>query len=93
MQQREEEVNELQKALSDMQTFLFQERENVLRLYAENDRLKIQELDDRKKIQHLLSLTKPTDTEITYFIKGILAVKKVIHSHQNQVVTFFLIIP
>lgn len=84
MQQREEEVNELQKALSDMQTFLFQERENVLRLYAENDRLKIQELDDRKKIQHLLSLTKPTDTEITYFIKGIFALKKVIHGHQNQ---------
>jgi hypothetical protein len=26
----------------------------VLRLYAENDRLKIQELEDRKKIQTLL---------------------------------------
>lgn len=26
----------------------------VLRLYAENDRLKIQELEDRKKIQKLL---------------------------------------
>ena len=67
--QREEEISELQKALSDMQVYLFQERENVLRLYAENDRLKIHELEDRKKIQHLLSLTKPTDTEITYFIK------------------------
>ena len=67
--QREEEIAELQKALSDMQVYLFQERENVLRLYAENDRLKIHELEDRKKIQHLLSLTKPTDTEITYFIK------------------------
>jgi len=69
MRQKEEEVCQLQKGLSDMQVFLFQERENVLRLYAENDRLKIQELDDRKKIQHLLSLTHPTDTEITYFIK------------------------
>ena len=92
MQQREEEVNELQKALSDMQTFLFQERENVLRLYAENDRLKIQELDDRKKIQHLLSLTKPTDTEITYFIKGIFAVKKLFIVTKIRVVTCFLII-
>ena len=53
-----------------MQVYLFQERENVLRLFAENDRLKIRELEDRKKIQHLLSLTKPTDTEVTYFIKS-----------------------
>lgn len=68
--QREEEIAELQKALSDMQVYLFQERENVLRLFAENDRLKIREVEDRKKIQHLLSLTKPTDTEITYFVKN-----------------------
>ena len=52
-----------------MQVYLFQERENVLRLFAENDRLKIREVEDRKKIQHLLSLTKPTDTEVTYFVK------------------------
>lgn len=49
--------------------FLFQERDHVLRLYAENDRLKIKELEDRKTIQHLLSLTKPVSTETTYFIK------------------------
>jgi len=69
LQQKEEEVGKLQNALSDMQTFLFQEREQVLRLYAENDRLKIQEVNDRKKIQHLLSLTKPSGTEVTYLIK------------------------
>lgn len=51
------------------QVFLFQERDHVLRLYAENDRLKIKELEDRKKIQHLLSLTKSTSSETTYFIK------------------------
>ena len=50
-----------------MQAYLFQEREHVLRLYAENDRLKIRELEDRKKIQHLLSLSKATEPEITYF--------------------------
>lgn len=38
---REEEIAELQNALSDMQVYLFQEREQSLRLYAENDRLKI----------------------------------------------------
>ena len=41
MRQREEEISELQKALSDMQVYLFQEREHVLRLYAQNDRLKV----------------------------------------------------
>lgn len=42
LRQREEEIVELQKALSDMQVYLFQEREHVLRLYSENDRLKVE---------------------------------------------------
>ncbi|XP_072528032.1 coiled-coil domain-containing protein 77 isoform X2 [Salminus brasiliensis] len=67
VRQREEEIAELQKALSDMQVYLFQEREQALRLYAENDRLKIKELEDRKKIQHLLALVGPDVGEITYF--------------------------
>ncbi|XP_076863225.1 coiled-coil domain-containing protein 77 [Brachyhypopomus gauderio] len=69
VRQREEEIAELQKALSDMQVFLFQEREQALRLYAENDRLKIKELEDRKKIQHLLALVGPDAGEITYFYR------------------------
>lgn len=69
MRQREDEIKELQKALSDMQVYLFQEREHVLRLYAENDRLKICEVEDRKKIQHLLTLSHPPGGEITYFRK------------------------
>ncbi|KAL2093899.1 hypothetical protein ACEWY4_011211 [Coilia grayii] len=67
VRQREGEIAELQKALSDMQVYLFQEREQALRLYAENDRLKIRELEDRKKIQHLLALVGPDAGEITYF--------------------------
>ncbi|NXL94021.1 CCD77 protein, partial [Alectura lathami] len=69
VRQREEEIAELQKALSDMQIYLFQEREQVLRLYAENDRLKIRELEDRKKIQHLLALVGTDVGEVTYFHK------------------------
>ncbi|KAG9339100.1 hypothetical protein JZ751_024130 [Albula glossodonta] len=69
LRQRESEIAELQKALSDMQVYLFQEREQALRLYAENDRLKIRELEDRKKIQHLLSLVGPDVGEITYFYR------------------------
>lgn len=67
--QREEEISELQKALSDMQVFLFQEREHILRLYAENDRLKIRELEDRKKIHTLLQLSGLTEHEVSYFMK------------------------
>ncbi|XP_030900830.2 coiled-coil domain-containing protein 77 isoform X2 [Melopsittacus undulatus] len=69
VRQREEEIAELQKALSDMQVYLFQEREHVLRLYSENDRLKIRELEDRKKIQYLLALVGTDKGEVTYFHK------------------------
>ena len=86
IRQREEEIAELQKALSDMQVFLFQEREHVLRLYAENDRLKIKELEDRKRIQHLLSLTKrpAIGEETTYFFKDGAAPRVVIQEHRRK---------
>ncbi|XP_003461812.1 coiled-coil domain-containing protein 77 isoform X1 [Cavia porcellus] len=69
LQQREEEIAELQKALSDMQVCLFQEREHVLRLYSENDHLRIRELEDKKKIQSLLALVGTDTKEVTYFYK------------------------
>ncbi|XP_051916052.1 coiled-coil domain-containing protein 77 isoform X1 [Hippocampus zosterae] len=69
LRQREGEIAELQNALSDMQVYLYQEREQSLRLHAENDRLKIRELEDRKKIQHLLSLVGTDDGETTYFLR------------------------
>ncbi|NWT84972.1 CCD77 protein, partial [Lanius ludovicianus] len=65
----EEEIAELQKALSDMQVYLLQEKEQVLRLYSENDRLKLRELEDRKRIQQLLALLGTDDGEVTYFHK------------------------
>ncbi|NXH58071.1 CCD77 protein, partial [Rhabdornis inornatus] len=65
----EEEIAELQKALSDMQVCLFQEKEQVLRLYSENDRLKLREMEDRKKIQQLLALLGRDEGEVTYFHK------------------------
>lgn len=80
LRQREEEIAELQKALSDMQVYLFQEREHVLRLYAENDRLKIRELEDRKRIQQLLSLTQPVQPEVTYFPHK----KVLVEQHQKK---------
>lgn len=69
LQQKDEEIAELQKALSDMQVCLFQEREHVLHLYSENDRLRIRELEDKKKIQNLLALVETDTGEVTYFYK------------------------
>ena len=64
---RQEEIAELQRALSDANVYLFDEREQVLKLQAENDQLKIQELEDRRRIQHLLALTQPVSQEVTFF--------------------------
>eukprot|EP00958_Prasinococcus_capsulatus_P016212 scaffold1786_cov398-Prasinococcus_capsulatus_cf.AAC.3 len=64
--QRATEVKELQKALSDAHAFLYEERERLLKLQAENDELKIREVGDRQRIQHLLKLTQPTLHESLY---------------------------
>jgi coiled-coil domain-containing protein 77 len=39
----------------------------VLKLQSEADQLKIQELEDRRRIQHLLALTAPVTQEVTFF--------------------------
>jgi len=67
LQKRNDEIAELQKALSDAHVYLYDEREQVLKLQAENDEMKVQEIEDRKRIQHLLALTNPTHQEVTYF--------------------------
>jgi coiled-coil domain-containing protein 77 len=61
IRKRESEIVELQKAISDLQIYLFQEREQVLRLYAENDRLKV------CKIHHedILFSCENSDSRIT----------------------------
>ena len=55
--------------VSDLQAYLLEERDHVLRLYAENDRLKIKEIDDKRKIAHLLALAGPAAEECSYFLK------------------------
>jgi len=39
------------QALSDAHAFLFEERQRLLTLQAENDELRLQEIEDRKRIQ------------------------------------------
>jgi len=64
---REEEIRELQKALSDSNVHMFKERGESLKLLAENDELKIHEVENRRRIQHLLALTNPVAQEVTFF--------------------------
>eukprot|EP00891_Asterochloris_glomerata_P001720 jgi/Astpho2/1720/fgenesh1_pm.00032_%23_20_t len=54
------------QALSDAHTYLFEERERLLQLQAAHDDLKLQEVEDRRRIQHLLALHSPMEQEITY---------------------------
>lgn len=60
-------IAELQKGLSETNGELFKEKEKVLNLQAENDALTIQEMEDRRRIQHLLALTQPVTEEVTFF--------------------------
>jgi hypothetical protein len=43
---RNSEVSKLQQVVSDLQVYVQQEREQVLRLYTENDRLQVHLLPD-----------------------------------------------
>ena len=64
LRSRDEEVKELQTALSSAKVLLYDEREMALRLAAENDELKAKELEDRRRIAHLLALTEPIAQEV-----------------------------
>ncbi len=57
---------ELMQALSDAHTYLFEERDRLLKLQSENDELRLQEVVDRKRIRHLLAMHGPMEQEITY---------------------------
>ncbi|KAJ1510428.1 Coiled-coil domain-containing protein 77 [Coelomomyces lativittatus] len=68
LQHRNEEIHALQGTLSEHQNSILEERQKNLRLFAENDELRVQELKDRRKMRYLLSLCGPSnDPEITYF--------------------------
>ncbi|TMW61948.1 hypothetical protein Poli38472_009441 [Pythium oligandrum] len=62
-----EQIVELEEAVRTANATVFQLREEKLALESENELLRIQEQDDRRKIQHLLALTKPVIEEVTFF--------------------------
>ncbi|KAI8826843.1 uncharacterized protein EV422DRAFT_549502 [Fimicolochytrium jonesii] len=61
------EIADLQAALSEAEVALFEEKRRVLKLLAEVDELKVQELKDRKKIRYLLKIGSRPEAETTYF--------------------------
>ena len=52
------------QALSDAQQLLFEERERLLSLQAENDELRLQELGDRQRMQQLLAASRPLEQSV-----------------------------
>ncbi|VUZ46043.1 unnamed protein product, partial [Hymenolepis diminuta] len=56
LQEKEDAIMDLKYQISKLETDLHAERNHVLRLYAENDRLKLREIDDRKAIEQLKRL-------------------------------------
>jgi coiled-coil domain-containing protein 77 len=56
----------LLQALSDAHTYLFEELERLLALQAENDGLRLQEVEDRARIKQLLALTRPVEQKVVY---------------------------
>eukprot|EP01048_Picozoa_sp_COSAG05_P020683 COSAG05_NODE_3580_length_1981_cov_1.397450_1_plen_376_part_00 len=66
LSEREEEILALQRAVKDQELLLFEQQEQILELRAENHQLRMQEMEDRRRIQQLLSLTKPITQEVTF---------------------------
>jgi coiled-coil domain-containing protein 77 len=54
------------QALSDAQQLLFEERQRLLHVQSENDELKLQEIQDRQRIQQLLAMTQPLEQIVTH---------------------------
>ena len=67
LKKRNEEIAELQKALSDSHVALFEERDLVLRLKREVEELHGRAAEDRRKIMELLALNGSVEQDITYF--------------------------
>ncbi|GMF26918.1 unnamed protein product [Phytophthora lilii] len=64
---KDEEIADLEGALKKANAALFQVKAEIIDLQAENKNLKLQEQDDRQKIQHLLALTQPITEQVTFF--------------------------
>lgn len=58
---KDDKIRALQKGLNDLQQCLFHEREHVLKVYSEMDKLKLQTMEGRERILELLAMTGNSD--------------------------------
>ena len=68
------EIAALQRAVTDMQSALVQERKISAKVYAENDKLKIQELENRRKVRsykHSETCISPNDLKLKCVQTGV----------------------
>ncbi|EEY54350.1 uncharacterized protein PITG_07966 [Phytophthora infestans T30-4] len=61
------EIADLEESLKKANASLFQAKAELIDLQTENKTLKLQEQDDRQKMQHLLALTQPITEQVTFF--------------------------
>ncbi|ETV81631.1 hypothetical protein, variant [Aphanomyces astaci] len=66
-QVHKQEIVDLKVELARVKDSLHAAEETIAVLRAEQDSFKVQEAEDRKRIQHLLHLTHPTSEEVTFF--------------------------
>ncbi|KAF4134482.1 hypothetical protein GN958_ATG04055 [Phytophthora infestans] len=64
---KNEEIADLEESLKKANASLFQAKAELIDLQTENKTLKLQEQDDRQKMQHLLALTQPITEQVTFF--------------------------
>lgn len=61
LMKRDDKIRALQKGLNDLQQCLFHEREHVLKVYSEMDKLKLQTMESRERVLELLAMTGNSD--------------------------------
>ncbi|ETN13745.1 hypothetical protein PPTG_08472 [Phytophthora nicotianae INRA-310] len=64
---KNEEIADLEESLKKANAALFQAKAELIDVQTENKTLKLQEQDDRQKIQKLLALTQPITEQVTFF--------------------------
>ena len=68
LEEKDREIKALQSAVVEMQTAINQERKRALKLQGENDKLRIRDSENRRKILVLLEICGKGEFELTRMI-------------------------
>lgn len=64
LNRRNEEISDLQKALSESHGKLHEERDHLLKVYADYDELRLKEISDRRRLTELMQLQGKGSTAV-----------------------------